>query len=94
MLTIYNLSVTLVNYYSFIMLLACIYVNLIDFGIVNDRHVWFNKIGYFLLCLTEPVLRPIRNILPMPGGFDFSPMVAIFILQFIPSLIGSVFLGF
>ena len=28
--------------------------------------------------LTEPLLRPIRNILPNFGGLDFSPLVAIF----------------
>lgn len=28
--------------------------------------------------LTEPLLAPIRNLLPQGGGLDFSPMVAIF----------------
>ena len=30
--------------------------------------------------LTEPVLAPIRNILPPMGGFDLSPIVLILIL--------------
>ena len=28
--------------------------------------------------LTEPLLAPIRNLLPQGGGLDFSPMVAFF----------------
>ena len=30
--------------------------------------------------ITEPILRPIRNLLPMGGGMDFSPMIVSFIL--------------
>ena len=29
-----------------------------------------------LFQITEPVLRPIRRVLPQPGGFDLSPLVA------------------
>jgi len=31
--------------------------------------------------LTEPVLAPIRNVLPPIGGVDFSPMVLLIVLQ-------------
>ena len=31
--------------------------------------------------LTEPVLEPIRNLLPPMGGLDFSPMVLLMGLQ-------------
>jgi len=31
--------------------------------------------------LTEPILAPIRNILPQVGMFDFSPMVAIILVE-------------
>jgi YggT family protein len=30
--------------------------------------------------LTEPVLRPVRNLLPMGPGLDFSPMIVSFLL--------------
>lgn len=30
--------------------------------------------------LTEPVLEPIRRVLPPTGGLDFSPMVLLFLL--------------
>lgn len=40
--------------------------------------------------LTEPILRPLRKLLPSTGGFDFSPMLAMmglfFILYFINNL--------
>ncbi len=35
----------------------------------------------FLLKLTEPVLAPIRRILPATGGLDFSPLIVLVILS-------------
>ena len=36
--------------------------------------------------LTEPVLRPIRNVLPPMGGFDFSVMAAILLIYILKIL--------
>ena len=33
--------------------------------------------------VTEPILGPIRRVLPSLGGLDFSPMVAIILLELI-----------
>jgi YggT family protein len=53
---------------------------------------WFdpgfsNPVSRFLRDVTEPILGPIRRI--MPGGMmiDFSPMVAIFLLYFLRAMI-------
>lgn len=34
----------------------------------------------FLYQVTEPILAPIRRIIPPAGGFDWSPMIAILLL--------------
>ena len=34
----------------------------------------------FLLRVTEPLLAPIRRMMPSTGGLDFAPMVALFVL--------------
>lgn len=48
---------------------------------------WFNRgnnpIFYALYQLSEPLLKPVRRILPTLGVIDFSPMVIAFILLFI-----------
>jgi YggT family protein len=46
---------------------------------------WFRVSPYhpvmqFLIQITEPLLAPIRRSLPIIGGLDFSPMVALLIL--------------
>jgi YggT family protein len=40
-----------------------------------------NPIVRITNALTEPVLQPIRKVLPDMGGFDFSPMVLLLLLQ-------------
>jgi YggT family protein len=42
-----------------------------------------------LASLCEPVLRPLRQVLPTAGGIDFSPLVAIVGLTALRILIGS-----
>ena len=37
--------------------------------------------------ITEPILAPLRRILPTFGMFDFSPLVAIIILQVVRSVL-------
>jgi YggT family protein len=37
--------------------------------------------------LTEPVLAPIRRVLPSMGGMDFSPMLLLFALRFVKRLL-------
>jgi YggT family protein len=37
--------------------------------------------------LTEPALRPIRNILPNLGGIDISPVILILFLLFIRDVV-------
>ena len=38
--------------------------------------------------VTEPILKPIREILPMQGmGMDFSPIAAFFLLGFVKKLL-------
>jgi YggT family protein len=39
--------------------------------------------------MTEPVLQPIRNALPQTGGFDFSPIIAIVLMQVVMSILQS-----
>jgi YggT family protein len=42
-----------------------------------------NPISQALFQLTEPIVAPIRAILPSMGMLDFSPLVAMFMLMFL-----------
>ena len=47
----------------------------------------YNPIVRFLYSATEPILRPIQQMLPPMGGLDLSPIVAIFAIIFLKSFI-------
>jgi YggT family protein len=50
-----------------------------------------SKLMEALASFTEPVLAPIRTILPASGGLDFAPLVAILLLQALQTLVVQLF---
>src|SRR2546421_11022230 len=42
-------------------------------------------VAHFLYTITEPVLAPLRRVIPAVGGFDLSFIVLFFIIQTVPS---------
>lgn len=56
---------------------------LISFDILNRNQPIVARVYYAMHRLMEPMLRPIRNVLPDLGGIDISPIVLILILNFI-----------
>ena len=52
----------------------------------------FNNIRQFLDRIVEPMVRPIRKILPQTGSIDFSPMVLVIGLILLDTLIQNIIL--
>jgi YggT family protein len=53
---------------------------------------WFDpgmrsSVGKILVDITEPLLGPIRRMIPSAGGLDFSPIIAIILLQFVERIV-------
>jgi YggT family protein len=51
--------------------------------VVNTRNPVVHMVGDFLYRITDPALRPIRNMMPNLGGIDISPVILILIIIFI-----------
>ena len=69
--------------YIWLLIAAAVLSWLVAFNVVNTRNQFVAMIGNFLYGITEPVLRPIRNMLPAMGGIDISPIILILIIIFI-----------
>lgn len=76
MYALYNLIQTVLELYLWIILITVIMSWLIMFQVVNMQNGVVRQIYSVLYQLTEPVLRPIRRLLPDMGGLDLSPLVA------------------
>jgi YggT family protein len=53
---------------------------LIAFDIVNLRNIWVYRLNRFLEQVTRPVLAPFQRFIPLFGGVDISPIIAILVL--------------
>ncbi len=49
----------------------------------------YSPLARTLYNLTEPVLAPLRNLMPPAGGFDFSPIIALIGIQFLGAILAE-----
>jgi YggT family protein len=77
----------LLTLYIYILFAAVILSWLMVFNVVNPRNRFVAMVADFLYRITEPVLRPIRNLMPNLGGIDISPLIVILIIFFIQSVV-------
>jgi YggT family protein len=84
---VFNLAIWFVNLYKWVVIIAAILSMLVAFGVLDTRNriVW--QITEFFYRITEPALRPIRNILPAFAGIDLSPWVLVVILWVIEEML-------
>ncbi|GGC49861.1 YggT family protein [Chelatococcus reniformis] len=75
------------NLYVYVLIASAILSWLIAFDVINVRNDFVRGIWNFLVQITEPLLRPIRNLLPNLGGVDVSPVILLLIIFFIQKLI-------
>jgi len=75
--------------YIFILFVNVIFSWLYAFNIVNAHNPFVRMIGQLLYTLTEPVLRPIRRILPNLGAIDISPLIVLLIIYFLRKYIAT-----
>ena len=73
----------LIDLYWYIILATVVISWLVSFNIINFGNPYVRQANSILNTLTEPVLAPIRRILPNLGGLDFSPVVLLIGLQFL-----------
>jgi YggT family protein len=87
MRSILDVILLVLQLYVWLLIAAAILSWLIAFNVVNTRNTFVAMVGAFLYRITEPVLRPIRNLLPNLGGIDVSPVILILIIFFLQSVI-------
>ena len=81
------LILTVLDIYTWVIVAAVIASWLVSFGVINIHNQLVRSLVIALQAMTEPVLRPIRRVIPPMGGLDLSPLVALLGIQFLRYLI-------
>jgi YggT family protein len=76
-LTIYQILDYLINIIVFVVVVQFVLSLLIAFNVVNMHNQFVSAVYTALNAILEPMLKPIRRIMPRTGAIDFSPMVLI-----------------
>ncbi|MDP2333658.1 MAG: YggT family protein [Reyranella sp.] len=87
MLSLAVLIDKVIDIYTWIVIAGAIMSWLVAFGVINVSNQFIRMVVDVLYRLTEPVLRPIRRILPNLGGVDISPVILLLGLFFVRSLL-------
>lgn len=85
MLALFQTIDLALNLYTWVLIASAIFSWLYAFNVINSSNRFVNSLGTFLYNVTEPVLRPLRRILPDLGGIDISPIVVLLIIFFVRS---------
>lgn len=80
------LTNSLANFLQIYLLLIIVRILLTWFQTVG----WANQVASFLSPITDPYLNIFRSFIPPIGGLDLSPILAIFVLQIVAGLFGSI----
>jgi YggT family protein len=87
MVPLIGFIILVIDLYIWVVIAGAILSWLIAFNVVNTHNRFVYQVADLLYRLTEPALRPIRNILPNLGGIDISPVILILFLLFIRDVV-------
>ena len=80
---VFTLIDAILQLYIFVIFAMVIMSWLIGFNVINRHNRFVDMVWRTLIALTEPFLRPIRNLMPSLGGLDLSPLVLLFAIFFL-----------
>ena len=80
------------NLYTWVLIASAIFSWLYAFNVINSSNQFVNSVGMFLYNVTEPVLRPIRRVLPNLGGIDISPVVLLLLIYFVQMVLRNIYI--
>ena len=91
--TIYQIVELLTNVFVMLIIVQFVIGLLLAFNVVSRGNDFVLAIYRSINSLLDPVLSPIRRILPQTGAIDFSPLVLIILLNVVLIVLGNVIHG-
>ncbi len=79
----FSLIDAILQLYTLVVFVMVVMSWLVGFNVINRHNQFVDMVWRTLIALTEPVLRPIRRMLPSLGGLDISPLVLLLAIFFL-----------
>ena len=79
--TLYQIISVLASAFIMLVIVQFVIGLLLAFNVINQSNAFVVQIYQSINALLEPILNPIRRVLPSTGAIDFSPLVVIILLQ-------------
>nr|WP_275588734.1 YggT family protein [Croceicoccus hydrothermalis] len=89
LLTLIQIVDLLVSVIVFLVIAQFVLSLLISFNVVNTSNQFVAAIYSAVTALLDPILRPIRRIMPSTGAIDFSPLVLLIGLQILQIVLNN-----
>jgi YggT family protein len=80
---VYQVVMEILRLITYAIILSAIISILMSFNVLDSRNRFVWSVADFLFRVTDPILRPIRRVLPTMGNIDFSPWVALLLIQLV-----------
>ena len=93
LVTLYQIIELLVNVFVMLIIVQFVIGLLFAFNVVNTSNQFLMQIYESINRLLDPVLRPIRNIMPQTGALDLSPLVVIVGAQIVLIVLRNIILA-
>ena len=91
--TLYEILSLLTNVLVMLIIVQFVIGLLFAFNVINQSNEFVAAVYRSINSLLEPVLGPIRRIIPTTGAIDFSPLVLIIGLQIAMIVLRGVIMG-
>ena len=88
--TIYQIVELLTNVFVMLIIVQFVIGLLLAFNVVSRGNDFVVAVYRSINSLLDPVLSPIRRMLPQTGAIDFSPLVLIIVLQIFLIILSSI----
>lgn len=90
LVTLYEIISMLANIFIMLIIIQFVIGLLFAFNVVSPSNQILMSIYDSLNRIMDPILRPVRNMLPQTGAIDFSPIVIIIVLNIVLIVLGNV----
>ncbi|MEY2847309.1 MAG: hypothetical protein RL076_2855 [Chloroflexota bacterium] len=84
---------------AFFMSFVLLFIQILSYAIIGRVIMsWIDQPGSMRITqilneITEPILAPLRSIIPSVGMFDLTPIIAMLLLQLLEGLVRSAVMG-